>query len=98
MAMSRRADAPPREREEIPPEVEAALLSEFMQEHLMKWVDMPLPPLGGQTPRQAVRSQQGREQVLGMLRDQEHIFADRPGADRVDWAAPHRDLGLDYDE
>ncbi len=98
MAMSRRADAPPREREEIPPEVEAELLSEFMQEHLMEWVDMPLPLLGGQTPRQAVRSQHGREQVLGMLRDQEHIFADRPGSDRVDWAAPYRELGLDYDE
>ena len=98
MAKSRLADAPPKEREEIPPEVEAELLSKFMQEHLATWLDMELPLLGGQTPRQAVRSQRGREQVLAMLRDQEHIYAGRPGADRVDWTAPYRELGLDYDE
>ena len=98
MAMSHREAAPTKEREEIPPEVEAEILGRFMQQHLMDWIDEEIPMLGGKTPRQTVRTKGGREKVLAMLRDQENLYAGRPGADRVDFTAPYKELGLDYDE
>ncbi len=97
-AMEQRRGAPPVEREEIPLEIQEELAGGFMQEHLEQWVDEPIPALGGQTPRRAIRTPEGRRKVLTMLRDQEHALADRPEMRAVDWTAPYRDLGLDYDE
>lgn len=98
MAMSHPDMAKSKERDEIPPEVEAEILARFMQEHLMSWLDEEIPMLGGKTPRQVVRMKGGREKVIAMLRDQENLYSGRPGADRVDFTAPYMELGLKYEE
>jgi hypothetical protein len=74
--MKRRALNEPRAaepvRDEIPPEVRNKLLTEYMEQHAAKWPDMALPALGGQTPRQAVKTAAGRLKVAALLRDFEN--------------------------
>ncbi len=52
---------------ETPPEV-IAHVQELMDRHYREWVDMPLPILGNQTPRQACRTPAGRDQVTMLIR------------------------------
>jgi hypothetical protein len=88
---------PPRSRppeDQIPAEDQAELVSKVLMEHLMRWIDMEIPALGGMTPREAVRSRRGRERVRAMLKDQEHIARGMPGGDRLDFSAIYRELGL----
>ncbi|MCC6747138.1 MAG: DUF2384 domain-containing protein [Deltaproteobacteria bacterium] len=78
----------------IPPEVQAELLSNFLQQHLTQWIDEQLPALDGQTPREAARTKRGREKVAALLKEQEHSAQRMPGGDRVDFAAVYEKLGL----
>jgi hypothetical protein len=52
---------------EITPELEVTL-QEMMNKQYMKWIDTPLPVLGGKTPRQACRTEAGRQQVTMLIR------------------------------
>jgi hypothetical protein len=52
---------------EIRPEM-AKGLQEMIDKQYMKWIDTPLPILGGKTPRQACRTDAGREQVTMLIR------------------------------
>ncbi len=67
---------------------ERRLLSGFMADHMRRWLDEPLPALGGETPREAVMGER-REDVLRLVRGIENQ-ADRsrrrgePGVD-VEW-------------
>lgn len=81
-------------QDEIPSEERAELVSAVLMEHMMRWVDMEIPALGGMTPRKAVRTRSGRERVKAMLKDQEHIARSMPGGDRLDFSAVYRELGL----
>jgi len=75
---TRRVDAPGKDRpldERIskPQQVEitptmAKALQEMMDKQYMEWIDTPLPILGGKTPRQACRTDAGREQVTTLIR------------------------------
>lgn len=50
---------------EMTPELTSAL-QEMLNKQYMAWIDMPLPVLGGKTPRAVCRTEAGRRQV-GML-------------------------------
>jgi len=52
---------------EIAPEI-ASSLQNLMDKHYMGWVDATLPALGGKTPRQACRTEEGRQKVLTLIR------------------------------
>lgn len=52
------------------PEIQA-LLREQLTEYYRQWVDIGVPALGGQTPRQAVKTKDGREMVEALLLDLE---------------------------
>ena len=52
---------------EMTPEM-AAAVQEMMNKHYMGWIDEPLPILGGKTPRQACRTEAGRQQVTMLIR------------------------------
>ncbi len=73
-------DAPPLE-----PADEERLLSDFAAKHLRRWLDEPLPALGGKTPREAVEGKR-RGDVIRLVRGIENR-ADRdrrhgkPGTD-----------------
>ena len=65
-------------------------------EHYAKWPDERLPALGGRTPRQAVRSKRGREQVEELLRDFENASerARKAGRPAFDFSGLRSELGL----
>ena len=77
---------------EITPEM-AKAIQQMMNKQYMQWLDMPLPVLGGKTPRQACRTPAGREQVKMLIR----TIPDPMG--RAPVSVPRRDmlreLGLD---
>jgi hypothetical protein len=58
---------PEPEPSEVPPEI-IAQVQEMMDRHYREWIDAPVPILGGQTPRQACRTQAGRQQVTLLIR------------------------------
>jgi hypothetical protein len=75
-----------------PPEIEA-VMAKMGAEHWRTWPDIPLPALGGQTPRQAATTPDGRERLEVLLLD----FAAReeiPGAVQPDIDALRRELGM----
>jgi len=83
---SREADAPQ------PPEIKA-LVARMSAEHWRTWPDIPLPALGGRTPREAAATPDGRERLEVLLLE----FASRegmPGAMTPDIAALRRELGM----
>ncbi len=59
------------------PEVQRAL-AESMRSHWEGWVDMKIPALGNRTPREAVRTADGREAVEALLIDFERGKAVQP--------------------
>jgi hypothetical protein len=42
-------------------------MTEFLRQHCRGWIDSSLPALGGKTPRQAMRTRDGREMVEALL-------------------------------
>jgi hypothetical protein len=56
---------------DVPPEVQAAAVAEFLDGHYRRWPDMPLPALDGQTPRAAAGLDAARPQVVALLKDME---------------------------
>ena len=71
-----RPAAPARKQEGLVqnPEVRAKL-AEMMAAHWEGWVDEKIPALGGKTPRQAVKTADGRESVEALLRSAERRAA-----------------------
>jgi hypothetical protein len=62
-----------REREDEPmsPEIRA-YVKEMMKAHWEAWLDIPLPALKNQTPRQAARTRKGRERLEALLLEFEY--------------------------
>ncbi|RLB46939.1 MAG: hypothetical protein DRJ42_26550 [Deltaproteobacteria bacterium] len=63
-------------------------------QHYARWPDDPLPALGGRTAREAVRTKDGRKKVDVLLREMELHDGSLPEAERFDFAALRRELGL----
>jgi hypothetical protein len=83
---------------EPPPSSEQeALLLEVKSRHYAGWLDQPRPALGGQTPRETVRSKAGRRQVDLLLREMENHEARVPAGQRFDFDPIRRELGLSED-
>ena len=78
----------------IPPEV-AQELHAMMLTRMRLWLDEPIPMLKGKTPRQAARSQRGRDDVTVLLTQQQELFNAGPGIPPIDLSEIWRELGLD---
>jgi hypothetical protein len=59
----------------LPPEELAAVLHDTLDRHYRDVISQPLPILGGKSPRQAVRSKTGRQQVAQWLKGMENSTA-----------------------
>jgi len=70
-----------------------AIMTKMGAEHWRTWPDIPLPALGGQTPRQAAKTPEGREQLEVLLLDFS-AHEEIPGVLRPDIAALRKELGL----
>lgn len=80
---------------EAPPPELIELIRAEKARHYATWPATSLPALGGKTPREAVRSAAGREQVDLLLRECEHHESREPEDMRFDFGALRRELGLD---
>jgi len=70
-------DGPPaakRELEpEIPPEIKARVIGEYLEMHYRKWPDTRLPALDGYTPREASREPALRDRLVEILKEFENM-------------------------
>jgi len=84
-----------RSRDELAdaPEAQQAL-REMKERHYADWPDQPLPALGGQTVRQAIRTKIGRERVDALLKNIEFREAGLPAGERFDVSVLRRSLSL----
>ncbi len=71
----------PREDINDLPEVKA-MLKEQLRSYYRQWVDMDVPALGGKTPKQAMKTKDGREMVEALLLDFERRAGHQPGLDQ----------------
>lgn len=78
---------------ERPPELERMEL-EFKQRHYADWADTPLPALQGRTPREAVRTPDGRQQVDTLLKTMANQEARNKGQWAFDFSGLRTELGL----
>jgi hypothetical protein len=87
-------DTPDEPLAEASPE-QQAILRKVKEEHYRKWLDMPIPALGDQTPRAAARSAKSWQQLDLMLREIENIESRVPEEARFDVVYLRRELGLE---
>jgi hypothetical protein len=91
--------ASPRPAKEPPPPEVMELLHERVRqiqtEHLERWVDMPIPALNGQTPRQAATNREGRKQVRLLLKEMAYSQARAPAERRISLDFVYAELGLE---
>ena len=57
---------------ELPPEMLTELIEKRIRQLYADWPDKPLPILGDRTPREAIQTQEGLEQVKFLLHTYEH--------------------------
>lgn len=88
-----RSELPEVPPEEFPPEVEQQLL-EFKRRHYAEWIDLPVPALNGETPREAVRSADGRAAVDALLKSAENTENRSARGATFDFSGIRRELGL----
>jgi hypothetical protein len=82
-------------RDALPPSVADRLIQEAKAKHYAEWADHPLPALNGKTPRAAVRTKAGREQVDLLIKSFENTEARSPTGERFDFTLIRKELGLD---
>ena len=66
---SRTPDRKSRSKTGLSPEEEASLLKEFQTHYYQQWLDSPLPALNNKTPRKAVKTASGKEQIIDLVKD-----------------------------
>jgi hypothetical protein len=76
---------------EMTPDLTSAV-QEMLNKQYLHWVDMPLPVLGRKTPREACRTEAGRQQVAMLIRTMPDPSG--PAPIRVPRDAMLRELGL----
>jgi len=71
-AMERSERTPSGEEDEMP-EKFLPFFEKAMGEFVTKWVDEKIPALDGKTPREALKTPEGREKVEELLKDWENM-------------------------
>lgn len=92
-----RQNPSPDSRPQIEPEIEQQIVEQLMTEYYRRWLNEPVPALGGKTPRQAVKTKTGREKVRQLLKEIEfdQDIARSKGRPAFDLAEIKRELGLE---
>ena len=82
--------------ESVPSEVEREIVLRYKQQHYATWPDEPLPALKGKTPREAVRTRDGRKAVEELLRQFENgeERGSKAGRPAYDFSVLRKELGL----
>ncbi|KAF0217571.1 MAG: SEC-C motif domain [Geobacteraceae bacterium] len=69
--------APATPRAEVPPEIAAQLIHNYLSKFYANWTEEIIPVLGNKTPRQALKTEKGRRAVIDLLKTYEHGEARR---------------------
>lgn len=88
---------PPKEPENIPPEVREQVVGQMLDRHYGTWPDHPLPALDGQTPRAAAGTAAGRLKLARLLKQMENSEQRRArmdGVKRYDFGWIRQELGI----
>ena len=86
--------AEPKEPVMPPPEV----IAEIEERMLRQWIDDSIPALGGLTPREAVKTPEGRQRVLELIEEagrMQKMVKKTPGAFAPDYRKVKKMLGLE---
>ena len=57
---------------QLPPEVMTEIIEKHIRQFYADWADQPLPALDDRTPREAIKTPEGLEQVKFLLHTYEH--------------------------
>ena len=66
--------------DDVLPEVPADVLRQYYDQHYREWIDMPLPAFDGRSPKEAVRTKRGEDEVVAMLKTLENMESRRSNA------------------
>lgn len=82
------------------PEDVTAAVTQFLYNYYRRWVDAPVPALGGRSPRQACATEEGRQQVAELLKHLENLEdkKKRAGQPHIEVNVIRRELGLPEEE
>jgi hypothetical protein len=67
-AIKAHQDTPPKREDEIPLEIQQQFYNKFMQKHYEEWFHDRIPALDDKTPLEAIKTEQGREKVVELLK------------------------------
>jgi len=57
---------------ELPMDIQQQIYVQFMQKHSEKWLEEKIPALNGETPMQAVKTEEGKRKVIELLKSIEN--------------------------
>jgi len=83
---------------EPPPAIETEVLHGFLLRHYANWTEEPIPALGHRSPREAVRTSEGRQAVVDLLKSYEQLearAARQKGVPAFDFGFLWARLGID---
>jgi hypothetical protein len=83
---------------DIPPEIAAQLIHNYLTNFYANWTEEIIPVLGNKTPRQALKTKRGRLAVIELLKSYEHGEARRvrdQGGEPFDFGFLWDKLGLE---
>ncbi len=93
-----RESAPTAPKADIPPEIAAQLIHNYLTSFYANWTEEIIPVLGNKTPRQALKTKNGRLAVIELLKSYEHGEARRvrdQGGEPFDFGFLWDKLGLE---
>jgi len=61
-----------KEADEIPPEIQQELITKYMEDYYKKMFTDKIPMLGNKTPKECLKTKQGKQKVLELLKDHEN--------------------------
>ncbi len=64
----------PEEEDQLPREVEEEIVLHHYAQHYHRWVDIPIPALGGRTPREAAGQTHSAAEVVKLIRELEGMY------------------------
>ena len=69
------------EQDDIPLEIKEEIITDFLDDHYTKWMDMPIPALNGMTPSQAAKKPGSRKQLIRLMKEMDS----RPSLGGIDY-------------
>jgi hypothetical protein len=69
--------APASPQAKIPPVIASRLIHDYLSKFYANWTEEIIPALGNKTPRQAIKTEKGRQAVIDLLKSYEHGEARR---------------------